>query len=126
MTRWDTLAAVAVGGAAGASARYAITLVASGELWATFAINVAGCFAIGVLMVFAAGAHRLVRPFLGTGVLGGFTTFSAYAVQAHALLERGAIPTAIAYLAGTLVAALVAVQAGVAAARLVTGRGDEL
>jgi fluoride exporter len=127
MVRVDAVAAVAVGGVVGALARHVITQPGAGGFpWATFGINVAGCFAIGVLMVLAAGAHRLVRPFLGTGVLGGFTTFSAYAVEARALLASDAVPVALAYLAGTLVAALVAVQAGAVVARLATGRGEEL
>jgi CrcB protein len=61
---------------------------------------------------------RLVRPFLGPGLLGGYTTFSAYAVEARELLAVGAVGTALAYLAGTLVVALAAVSVGAA----ITGR----
>jgi fluoride exporter len=62
-------------------------------------------------------AHRLVRPFLGTGLLGGFTTFSGYAEQARTLLAAGRFAVAFGYLGGTLGAALVAVQLGVVATR---------
>nr|WP_225955538.1 CrcB family protein [Kibdelosporangium phytohabitans] len=108
------VAAVSVGGGLGALARYLVGLAVPAP-WGTFGINVLGCFLIGVLMVLATEtfrAHRLVRPFLGVGVLGGFTTFSAYAVDADQLLSDSPW-LAGAYLVGTLVAALVAVAAGV-------------
>jgi fluoride exporter len=122
------LAVVALGGGLGAVARYGLA-----ELWptppgtfpwATFVVNTVGCLLIGVLMVLITdiwSAHRLVRPFLGVGVLGGFTTFSTYAVEVRALLRPGAVPIAFAYLAGTVVAALLAVILGVWATRAVTG-----
>ena len=82
------VAVVALGGAIGATGRYAASLwwpVQSGGFpWTTFGINVVGCAVIGVFMVVITdvwAAHRLVRPFFGTGVLGGFTTFSTYAVD---------------------------------------------
>ncbi|WP_225877996.1 FluC/FEX family fluoride channel [Spongiactinospora rosea] len=115
-----TLGAVAAGGAAGAVARYALTAAFPHPpgtfAWATFGINVAGCLLIGVLMVLITEvrrAHPLVRPFLGVGVLGGFTTFSTYVADVREALAAGAPLTAAAYLAGTLVAALAAVTAGV-------------
>ncbi|MBB1258203.1 CrcB family protein [Streptomyces alkaliterrae] len=114
----SVLAVVAAGGAVGAGARYGVELLwpptAGGFPWATFAVNVVGCALIGVLMavvVEAAVGHRLLRPFLGTGVLGGFTTLSAYAGEADALLRAGRAATALSYLALTLVAALAAVWA---------------
>ncbi|PNG21495.1 FluC/FEX family fluoride channel, partial [Streptomyces cahuitamycinicus] len=54
-------------------------------------------------------AHPLVRPFFGTGVLGGFTTFSTYAVDIRGLVDGGQIGTGLAYLAATPLAALTAV-----------------
>ncbi|MFS8199889.1 fluoride efflux transporter CrcB [Streptomyces sp. CWNU-52B] len=120
---------VAVGGAAGASARYGAALLwpaqAGGFPWTTFWVNVVGCFAIGVLMVVITdvwAAHRLVRPFFGTGVLGGFTTFSTYAVDIERLIGDGRPRTALAYLALTLVAALAAVSLAVALTRRVSVR----
>ncbi|WP_019926003.1 fluoride efflux transporter CrcB [Nocardia sp. BMG111209] len=120
------LAVIAVGGGLGALARFGIAQLLPTRPgafpWGTFVTNVAGCFAIGVLMVFVtetASVHRLVRPFLGVGVLGGFTTFSTYAVETRGLLQPGTAPLAFGYLAGTVAAALLAVYAGVALGRAV-------
>ncbi|MER6348845.1 fluoride efflux transporter CrcB [Streptomyces sp. NPDC001595] len=123
------VAVVALGGGLGATARYAVSLrwpaAPDGFPWATFWINVVGCAVIGVLLVAVTEvrpAHPLVRPFFGTGVLGGFTTFSTYAVEIRHLLDAGRLATAFAYLAATLCAALAAVWlAAVAARRLLTG-----
>ncbi|MEU1007543.1 fluoride efflux transporter CrcB [Streptomyces sp. NPDC005890] len=124
------VAAVAAGGGLGATARYALTLAwptpVGGFPWATFWTNVSGCAAMGVLMVLVTevwAAHRLLRPFLGTGVLGGFTTFSTYAVDIRRLVDAGRPGPGLAYLAATLCAALAAVWlASAATRRLLTGR----
>lgn len=120
----EILAAVAVGGVFGACARYGAGLLwptAVGAFpWTTFWINVTGSAAMGVLMVLITertGAHPLVRPFLGTGVLGGYTTFSTYAVDAQRLIDGDRVGTALLYLVGTLVAALSAVWAAAALTR---------
>ncbi|MFR9799541.1 fluoride efflux transporter FluC [Streptomyces sp. MS06] len=120
------VAAVALGGGAGAAARYAVSLSSSvpagGFPWPTFWTNVAGCAVMGVFMVLiteAVAAHRLVRPFVGTGVLGGFTTFSTYAVGLQQLVDGGHAGTALAYLAATPLAALLSVWAAAAATRRV-------
>jgi fluoride exporter len=120
---------VALGGAIGATARYALSLAwptaPGGFPWATFWTNVSGCAVIGVFMVIITdvwAAHRLVRPFFGTGVLGGFTTFSTYAVDIQRLLDGGHTRTALGYLAATLLAALAAVWAAAAATRRVLKR----
>ncbi|MEU5632330.1 fluoride efflux transporter CrcB [Streptomyces rishiriensis] len=120
------VAAVAVGGGIGAAARYAASLwwpARPGEFpWTTFWVNVVGCAVIGVFLVLvteAVTAHRLVRPFFGTGVLGGFTTFSTYAVDVRALLGAGRPGPALAYLAATLFAALLAVWLAATATRRV-------
>lgn len=120
------LAAVALGGAAGATARYAASLwrpTPEGAFpWTVLAVNAAGCAAIGVLMVILTEvrtAHPLARPFLGTGVLGGFTTFSAYALDVHDLLTGGHPGVGLACLAVTPAAALAAVWAATAATRRV-------
>ncbi|MGW0045078.1 fluoride efflux transporter CrcB [Rhodococcus sp. NPDC003348] len=128
--RGDTavVAAVAAGGAVGALARYGLTLampVQGGQLpWATATANVTGCFLIGILMVLVTevwSAHRLLRPFLGVGVLGGFTTFSTYAVEVRGLFADGHVPLAFFYLVGSVVAALAAVLAGLWITRVVAG-----
>ncbi|WP_030193650.1 CrcB family protein [Streptomyces sp. NRRL S-87] len=124
------LAAVSAGGVLGALARYGLVLAfpaGPGDFpWATFAVNVAGCGLIGVLMVLISeggrSAHPLVRPFLGVGVLGGFTTFSTYAVDVSRLLDRGAAGTALAYAAGTLAGALGAVWLAASTARALVAR----
>ena len=118
------LTAVSAGGALGALARYGATLAwphRPGTFpWATFAVNVTGCLLIGVLMVLVTEvwvAHELVRPFLGTGVLGGYTTFSTYAVDVQQLLVLQRPGLALAYLFGTVFAALVGVWLGATVTR---------
>ncbi len=95
---------------------------------ATFAVNVTGCLLIGVLTVVITEWRRvdhLVRLFLTTGVLGGFTTFSTYAVDAHELLRTGHVAVAGSYLAGTLLAALAATRLGVWLARAARPSGPD-
>lgn len=121
---WSTLAAISAGGMLGALARYGLGTAfphAPGEFpLTTFAINLAGCLLIGMLMVLITEGrpvHRLVRPFLGVGVLGGFTTFSTYVVDFQQAVAAGAPRTALGYLAGTVVGALLAGYAGVTLTR---------
>lgn len=121
---WDIVAVVSAGGVIGALARFAIASgfpsAPTGFPWAIFIINVTGCLLIGVLMVCVTDlwpSQRLLRPFLGTGVLGGYTTFSTAMVDTQHLLDRQALGTAFAYVAGTAVAALAAVLAGTVLAR---------
>ncbi|BBC92034.1 Putative fluoride ion transporter CrcB [Streptomyces griseofuscus] len=115
-TQGPVLAAIAVGGAIGACARYATALLwptASGAFpWTTFWVNVSGCAVIGVLMVVITdigAGHRLVRPFFGTGVLGGFTTFSTYTVDIERLTDTGRATTGLLDLVATALGALAAV-----------------
>jgi fluoride exporter len=126
---WAVLGVVAAGGVAGALARYGIGVAVphrgNGFPSATFAINVSGCLLIGALMVLVTDVwpgHRLLRPFLGTGVLGGYTTFSTSIVDVQHLLGAGAVATALAYLVGTVLAALAAVHTGVVLTRLALRR----
>jgi CrcB protein len=128
-TPWDVLAAVAAGGALGAAARYGVDsawpVPAGGFPWSTLAVNLAGCAALGVVLELLAGLsapHRLARPFLGTGLLGGFTTFSAYALETRTLLASGRPGLAAGYLAGTLFGALAALWLGMLGVRLATRR----
>jgi CrcB protein len=120
----DVIVAIAVGGAAGALGRYGlgrlIPLAAHGFPWATFLVNVSGCALLGVLMVVLAERfpqQRLLRPLLGVGVLGGYTTFSTYVVDIQRLTNGGAAAVALAYLFATLVAAVLATAAGITATR---------
>jgi CrcB protein len=115
-------AAVSAGGALGALARYGVSTAwphaAGAFAWSTWAVNVSGCFLIGVLMVVAERrlSHRqLIRPFLGTGFLGGYTTFSAFVVD----VQQARPAVALLYLGATVVAALLAVAAGTALAAAV-------
>jgi CrcB protein len=107
-------AVAALGGALGAVVRWALTTAYppghEGFPWTTFAINVVGSSLLAALPLLAAARTRpLVAVFLGTGVLGGFTTMSAASVDTFALLDAGAVGTGLAYCLGTLAAALVAV-----------------
>ncbi|MEU7893247.1 fluoride efflux transporter CrcB [Nonomuraea sp. NPDC049152] len=124
--RWRVPAAIAVGGMAGALARYGLGVAfpsaAGGFPWTTFAINVLGCLLIGALMVVVTerpGVHPLTRPLLGVGVLGGFTTFSTYVVEAHRLIASGAVVVALVYLVATVLTAVTAVLVGIRLAQAV-------
>jgi CrcB protein len=125
---------VSVGGVLGALARWLLTSLfptpPGGFPVTTFAINAVGCLLMGALVVLvseARQAHPIVRPFLGVGVLGGFTTFSTYTVEAHELLTAGHVGVAGLYLVATIVTALLAVIVGLIltrrATRLRRGRG---
>jgi len=126
---WAVLGVVALGGAAGAVGRYGLSVGMPHRPgtfpWATFVTNVTGCLLIGVLMVLITevwAAHRLLRPFLGTGVLGGYTTFSTYVVDVQRAAGAGAPWVALAYLSLTLITALPAVWCGTAVTRAAVGR----
>ena len=114
---WDLLAAIAIGGVLGAEARYglsrAITHAPGTMPWSTVVINVAGSALLGLLMavIDVRGAHRLLRPFVGVGVLGGFTTFSTFAVDADTLVHHHRPGLALGYLALTVATCLLAVTA---------------
>ena len=121
---WDVVLAVALGGIAGAEARYGLGLLAPHDPgrfpWMTLAINVAGCVLIGVLLAtLATLAHppRLARPLLGTGLLGGFTTFSTFSVDLVQLLDRHCWGLAAGYLLATVVVCVSGVVAGAALVR---------
>ncbi|MFH8348115.1 fluoride efflux transporter CrcB [Streptomyces sp. NPDC018045] len=123
---WPAAGAVALGGGIGAAARYGAGLLwptAPGTFPATtFLVNVVGCALMGVLMALLTergSPHPLLRPFLGTGILGGFTTFSTYTVDIQHLTDTGRLALGLAYLAATLLAALAAVWAAFAGTRYV-------
>jgi CrcB protein len=122
------LGSIAVGGVAGSLVRYELGVLlprAPGEWpWATWGINVTGCLLIGVLMVLISErwtGHWLLRPFLGVGVLGGFTTFSTAIVDVQQLVDEGAAGLGLLYLVGTVAAAMIAVITGSGATRWALG-----
>jgi CrcB protein len=123
------IALVAVGGAFGAALRYLMSgamfrQFGDGWPYGTFAINVLGSFLIGLLggwLAFKGEAGLQMRLLLVTGVLGGFTTFSAYSIETATLIERKAYFEAASYSLGSVAAGLVAVFVGLWIARKVFG-----
>ena len=118
-----TLAQVALGGALGATCRYLTGIAATrvmghGFPWGTLAVNIAGSFLMGALVVVLAekGGTRFA-PFLMTGLLGGFTTFSAFSLDAITLFERGQHGIAAGYVGASIVLSLLAISLGLVAAR---------
>jgi fluoride exporter len=128
---WKVLA-LSIGGVLGVNARYWLghwmNQWASPKFpWATFTINVTGSFAIGFLTIFLAQwlPRANARLFLITGLLGGYTTFSAYSFESLAMWERGDPWEAFAYVIGSVLAGLLAVTLGVALARYVAPEVNE-
>ncbi|WP_082566977.1 fluoride efflux transporter FluC [Janibacter sp. Soil728] len=115
-----TLAAVAAGGAIGSLGRWGVASFASGAVWATLLVNLTGALAMGLVVAWLARSspHSLVRPFLTVGLLGGWTTYSSFALDAHGLAGEGLLG-----LLGYLVATL---GLGVGAAMLGLAVGDRL
>lgn len=119
------LVAVAAGGAAGSLARYGVGLwagphAAPGFPWATFAVNVAGCLLLGlVLAALPAAPAGPWRELLAVGFCGGFTTFSTFGAETVALLQARAYGVAAAYVALSVAVGLAAVAGGLRLA----GRG---
>ncbi|MFJ3671401.1 fluoride efflux transporter FluC [Streptomyces sp. NPDC090106] len=112
----EILAVIAAGGVLGACVRYGATLIwptaPTAFPWTTLWTNVTGCAAMGVLMVLVTErftVHPLTRPFLGTGVLGGYTTFSTATLDTQRLLDHGRPATGLLYAATTLLAACTAI-----------------
>lgn len=115
---------VALGGAIGAVLRYVVSLLAPTAPGVfptgTFLVNVGGALLMGVLVVVVTevrDAHPLVRPFLGVGILGGFTTFSTFSLEGLQLLQDRHLALGGAYLVGTVLAAVLAAAVGLTATR---------
>ncbi len=116
---------VALGGALGAVARYAVSLLIA-RFWsfdfplATFLINVTGSFILGFFATLAAertALDPLWRLFVATGFVGAYTTFSTFEYETQRLTESGALALAVANVAGSVLAGFIAVQLGVMLAR---------
>jgi len=123
------VAVVAVGGALGTGGRYAVAHLspATHDIpWPTLIVNIVGAFLLGLLLeaLLRAGAEtsriRLARLALGTGVLGGFTTYSALALELHELLADGRFGTAVGYGLGSVSAGLLACLLGIVAGSRIT------
>lgn len=113
------LVAVMIGGALGAGGRYGLgTLLSAGTggtfPWATLAVNLSGGLAMGLLagMLARGGDTETVRLFFGVGVLGGFTTFSAFSLDVVALVERGHALPALAYVAASVIGSVALTMVG--------------
>jgi fluoride exporter len=121
----DVVGAVAAGGALGAPLRYemgrAVHTAPGSFPWATFWVNVSGSFVLGLVLAVLADRRpltRYARPFLATGVLGAYTTFSTLAVESDLLAKDGHAAVALAYVALSLVAGVTAAFAGLRIGRL--------
>jgi fluoride exporter len=121
------VAVTAAGGALGAVFRLLVstwfgTRFGPGFPWGTFVVNVSGAFLVGVVLQLAAtrpGFSPYVRVFLATGILGGYTTFSAFAYETYGLGAAGLTAQSLAYAAGSVVAGLAAVYGGITLIRAV-------
>lgn len=113
------------GGAIGAGTRHLVNvgmgrLLGTGFPWGTLTVNLVGSLLMGVLvelLVLRYGGSAYMRAFLGTGFLGGFTTFSAFSLDSYALIERGDHLLALSYAVVSVVAGLAALYAGIALVR---------
>ncbi len=117
---------VALGGGLGSAARYLVVLgvgrwLGTGFPWGTLAVNLLGCFLMGLLTALFAGPLPVssdTRLFFTTGILGGFTTFSAFGLDASGLIDRGDSGAALMYLAGSVALGYAGVRVGAAVIRL--------
>jgi fluoride exporter len=118
--------ALGFGGVVGALARYSVSLALPGQTgrfpWGTFVINVSGSAVLGFLLIllieqFPRG--RLARPVIGTGVIGAYTTFSTFVVDAVLLARADKILTAVIYVLASVVFGLLAVWLGMVTARVI-------
>ena len=120
---------VALGGVIGSLLRYQAGLIWPTQVGAfpttILLVNLLGCLVIGVFLTVVTEVwtpHRLVRPFFGTGVLGGFTTFSTYSLDIVTLVRVGQSARAIEYLFATAIGAMLAVALGVLTTRRLVAR----
>lgn len=128
-TEIDVLLVIAAGGALGSLGRWAVAQgvphTAGQVAWSTVLVNVSGAIALGLLMAFVLdlwSERRLVRPFVGVGLLGGWTTFSTAMLDLHAMLEAGHAAAVLLYLGVTLVVGLAGCWVGLAGGRRLIAR----
>jgi fluoride exporter len=116
---------VMLGGALGAALRYftssLLTRTGSDFPYATLSVNLVGGFAMGVLATFVlrGAASEGVRLFVGVGILGGFTTFSAFSLESFQMIERGDWMSAGGYALASVIGSILMLGLGVAATRAV-------
>lgn len=116
---------VFLGGGLGASLRHAVNMLCARSLgtafpWGTFIINITGSTVMGLIagyLAFKGGASQHWRLFLMTGILGGYTTFSAFSLDAALFYERGEAGMALLYVLGSVVVSIAGLFAGLAVVR---------
>lgn len=123
-------ALVFLGGGIGAAGRHGVNIAAArlfglGFPWGTLFVNVVGSFAMGLFAAWFAfkaggGMSQQARLFLTTGILGGFTTFSAFSLDVALLWERGAVGAAVTYVAGSVIVSIAGLFAGLALVRAIS------
>ena len=117
------IALIAIAGAAGAVARFALVNLIGGKSfpWGTLTVNIIGSFLMGaayIIIVENSFISPDMKPLFMTGFLGAFTTFSAFSLEAWELLDRGEALQALTYVAGSVIFCLIAVMVGVFITRL--------
>lgn len=123
----NSLFAVALGGAVGASGRYLfnlqmLRLLGPNFPWGTFGVNIIGSFIMGVIaesLALRFNVSSEVRSFLMTGVLGGFTTFSAFSLDAGNMIERNDFGMAGIYVGASVIGSIAALFLGLYLVRTV-------
>ena len=115
-----------IGGAIGSGARFLtgramLSLLGPALPWGTLAVNLVGGFLMGILagLLARTGGSEQWRVLIGVGVLGGFTTFSAFSLEVVTMVERGAAATALGYALVSVAGAVLALFAGLAIARAI-------
>jgi CrcB protein len=119
---------VFLGGGLGASLRHAVNMICARSFgtafpWGTFIINITGSTVMGLIagyLAFKGGASQHWRLFLMTGILGGYTTFSAFSLDAALLYERGETGLALLYVLGSVALSIAGLFAGLALIRQLT------
>lgn len=126
----SAIAAIVAGGGVGAGLRYELALHLAPPTppdfpWVTFAINVTGCFLLGAVMTLLAttwARTRYVQPFLATGAIGGFTTWSHFITESDQLISAHETPKAVVYMIVSLGLGIAAAALGAALVETATGR----